>query len=99
MASRKINWTKEANLERKLILDFWIEHNKSKTYSGKLNKLFTKTIKQLAENPKIGRETSFENVRVKIIVNYLLFYEFDEFQIKILSVWDGRRDDKTQRIF
>lgn len=99
MASRKINWTKEANLERKLILDFWIEHNKSKTYSVKLNKLFIKSIKQLAENPKIGRETSFKNVRVKIVVNYLLFYEFDEFQVKILSVWDGRRDGKTQRIF
>ncbi|MGD1320478.1 hypothetical protein [Chryseobacterium sp. 2R14A] len=47
----------------------------------------------------IGRETDFQNVRVKIIRNYLIFYEFSEVQIKILSVWDGRRDNKSQRNF
>lgn len=99
MASRKIVWTKEANSERKEILEFWIDHNKSKTYSIKLNKLFIKALKQLAEHPKIGRETDFKNVRVKIVRNYLLFYEFSDVQIKVLSVWDGRRDLKTRRDF
>lgn len=95
MASRKIIWTKEANSERKDILEFWINHNKSKTYSLKLNKLFILAVKQLAENPMIGRETDFKNTRVKIVRNYLLFYEFNDTEIKILSVWDGRRDQKT----
>lgn len=99
MASRKIVWTKEANSERKEILEFWIEHNKSKTYSIKLNKLFIKALKQLAEHPKIGRETDFKNARVKLVRNYLLFYEFSDVQIKVLSVWDGRRDLKTRRDF
>ncbi|KEY18478.1 type II toxin-antitoxin system RelE/ParE family toxin [Kaistella antarctica] len=95
MAARKINWTKEANFERKEILDYWIIRNKSKTYSIKLNKLFINTLKQIADNPKIGRKTNFENVRVKIVRDYLLFYEFDTKQIKVLSLWDGRRDDST----
>ena len=95
MAARKINWTKEANFERKEILDYWIIRNKSKTYSIKLNKLFINTLKQISDNPKIGRKTNFENVRVKIIRDYLLFYEFDTKQIKVLSLWDGRRDDST----
>ena len=95
MAARKINWTKEANFERKVILDYWINRNKSKTYSIKLNKLFINTLKQIADNPKIGRKTNFENVRVKIVRDYLLFYEFDTKQIKVLSLWDGRRDDST----
>lgn len=99
MASRKISWTKEANIERKDILEFWINHNKTKTYSIKLNKLFIKVLKQLADNPMIGREIDFQNVRVKIIRHYLIFYEFSEVQIKVLSVWDGRRDDKNQRNF
>ena len=92
MAARKINWTKEANLERKEILDYWIFRNKSKTYSIKLNKLFISTLRQLSENPKIGRKTDFENVRVKIVRDYLLFYDFDASQIKVLSLWDGRRE-------
>lgn len=93
MAARKINWTKEANFERKEILTYWINRNKSKTYSIKLNKLFINTLKQISDNPKIGRKTNFENVRVKIVRDYLLFYEFDTKQIKILTLWDGRRDD------
>ncbi|KQR92684.1 addiction module toxin RelE [Chryseobacterium sp. Leaf180] len=92
MASRKIIWTKEANSERKEILKFWIENNKSKTYSVKLNKLFIKTLKQLADNPKIGRETDLKDGRVKIVRNYLMFYDFSDVQIKVLSIWDGRRD-------
>ncbi|MBD8082425.1 type II toxin-antitoxin system RelE/ParE family toxin [Chryseobacterium caseinilyticum] len=99
MASRKIVWTKEANSERKEILEFWIDHNKSKTYSIKLNKLFIKALKQLAAHPKIGRETDLKNARVKIVGKYLIFYEFSDVQIKVLSVWDGRRDLKTRRDF
>ena len=97
MAARKINWTKDANFERKEILDYWIDRNKSKTYSIKLNKLFINTLKQISDNPKIGRKTDFENVRVKIVRDYLLFYEFDIKQIKVLSLWDGRRDENTIR--
>ncbi|QOW11552.1 type II toxin-antitoxin system RelE/ParE family toxin [Kaistella flava (ex Peng et al. 2021)] len=95
MATRKINWTKEANFERKEILVYWINRNKSKSYSIKLNKLFINTLKQISDNPKIGRKTDFGNVRVKIVRDYLLFYEFDIKQIKVLSLWDGRRDDNT----
>lgn len=97
MVARKINWTKEANFERKEILAFWVYRNKSKTYSIKLNKLFVDTLKILAENPKIGRKTDFENVHVKIVRDYLLFYEFDTKQIKVLSIWDGRRDENTNQ--
>ena len=97
MVARKINWTKEANFERREILAFWVHKNKSKTYSIKLNKLFIVTLKRLAENPKIGRKTDFENVHVKIVRDYLLFYEFDTKQIKVLSIWDGRRDENTNQ--
>jgi len=95
MAKRKINWTEKANFERKEILEYWINRNKSKTYSLKLNKLFIESLKLVAQFPTIGRKTDFdENVRLKIVRDYLLFYEFDEKQIKVLSVWDGNQDDK-----
>ncbi len=98
MAQRKIIWTKKSNLERKDILDYWIRRNKSKTYSLKLNKLFLETLKQVAEHPTIGRKTEYENIRVKIIQDYLLFYEYTPTQVKVLSVWDGNRDDKNLEI-
>ncbi|MFC0344207.1 type II toxin-antitoxin system RelE/ParE family toxin [Epilithonimonas hispanica] len=99
MAKRKINWTEKANLERKEILQYWITRNKSKRYSVKLNKLFGETLKKTAENPMIGRKTDFnENIRVKIVRDYLLFYKFDDKQLKVLSIWDGNRDDNKLEV-
>src|SRR5690606_19403786 len=99
MAKRKINWTEKANFERKEILEYWINRNKSKTYSIKLNKLFIETMKRVANYPEIGRKTDFdENVRLKIVRDYLMFYEYDEKQIKVLSVWDGNRDKRKLEI-
>jgi toxin YoeB len=99
MAEWKINWTERANFERKEILEYWINQNKSKTYSVKLNKLFIDAIRKIASSPEIGRKTDFdENVRLKIVRDYLLFYEYDEKQIKILSVWDGNRDQRKLEI-
>ena len=99
MAKRKINWTEKANFERKEILQYWINRNKSKRYSIKLNKLFVETIKKTAENPLIGRKTDFnENIRVKIVRDYFLFYKFDDKQLKVLSIWDGNRDDNKLEV-
>ena len=95
MAARKIIWTQKANLERRDILEYWIDRNKSKKFSIKLNKLIVGTLKQIAENPGIGRKTNLENVRVKIIRDYLLFYEFDEDYLKVLALWGGRRDENS----
>ena len=78
MAKRKIIWTKTANLERKEILEYWILRNKSKRFSIKLNYLILQTLEVLRENPTIGRRTNIDNVRVKLIREYLLLYEFTD---------------------
>lgn len=98
MAKRKVIWTEKANLERKEILEYWINRNKSKTYSQKLNKLFIETVKQVAETPTIGRKTNYKNVRVKIVRDYLVFYRIDKTQIKVLAIWDSRRDENKFKI-
>lgn len=94
-----MNRTEKANFERKEILEYWINRNKSKTYSIKLNKLFVETMRRVADFPEIGRKTDFdENVSLKIVRDYLVFYECDESQIKILAVWDGNRDGSKLKI-
>ena len=94
----KIVWTEKANIERQDILNFWIGNNKSNLYSLKLNKLFISTIRALSQKPNIGRKTEFENVRVKIVRDYLIFYETFKKELIILAVWDGRRDKKHLKI-
>jgi toxin YoeB len=98
MAKRKIVWTQKANKERKEILVYWLERNQSKTYTIKLNKLIQETLQLCALYPDTGRKTSFENVRVKIIRDYLLFYEATKTTLVVLSIWDERRSDKTLNI-
>lgn len=90
MAERKVIWTAKANQERKDILEYWILRNKSKTFSIKLNKLILYNIGLLADHPAIGRKTDVARVRVKIVRDYLLLYEFSNTELIILSVWDGR---------
>ena len=94
----KIVWTEKANIERLRILQFWIDNNKSRVFSLKLDKLFISAIRDLSKKPTIGRKTEFENVRVKIVREYLIFYEIVRQDLVILSVWDGRRDKKTLKI-
>lgn len=78
MAQRKIVWTKKANIERKEILEYWIDKNKSARFSKKLNLLFVESLKQICIYPNLGRKTSDEKTRVIIVRNYLIFYEFNE---------------------
>ncbi|MCB0541261.1 MAG: type II toxin-antitoxin system RelE/ParE family toxin [Bacteroidetes bacterium] len=98
MAKRKIIWTKTAVAERLAILEYWINRNKSKYFSIKLNALIQESLERLAKNPKIGRNTDFSKVRVKIVKNYLLFYKFNNEELIVLSLWDGRRHEKSLKI-
>lgn len=82
MAGRKVIWTKKATVERREILEYWISRNKSKSYSIKLNDLFVTAVSRLAVYPAVGRKTDIENVRVQIIRDYLLFYEYDDRYLK-----------------
>jgi len=97
MAKREIVWTAKAQSERKAILAYWINRNKSKNYSIKLNQLFIDAIRKIAALPTIGKKTDYdEHVRLKIVRNYLLFYEFNANQIIILSIWDTNRDTRRE---
>jgi plasmid stabilization system protein ParE len=89
---RKIIWSANAKADRIEILDYWIKRNKSNTYSKKLNLLFREAINLVAKNPTIGHVTIKENVRVKIVKQFLIIYEITVESINIHSIFDNRRD-------
>src|SRR5690606_40227872 len=60
--------------ERTEILQYWINRNKSKVYSLKLNALIKEEVNVLGKFPMIGKDTDVTNVKVKIIKDYLLYY-------------------------
>lgn len=90
--AKRVIWSNKAKEERRKILEYWAERNGNKNYSKKLAKQFREKVKYIAEFNYIGTATDAENVRVTVCGNYLLFYEIDEKFLKILTVWDGRRN-------
>ncbi|MEO6330568.1 MAG: type II toxin-antitoxin system RelE/ParE family toxin [Ginsengibacter sp.] len=91
---KRITWTRRAHNDRQEILLYWKHRNQSSTYSKKLNNLFKTAINLITIHPNIGRKTNIERVRVKLVRDYLLFYEIDEEEIFILTIWDNRRNPK-----
>ena len=79
----------------KEIDEYWREHNHSNTYSIKLNLIIKKAITLIAAHPQIGRRTNVDNVRVKLVREYLIFYEERNKQIFILTIWDSRRNPEN----
>ncbi|MFC4759444.1 type II toxin-antitoxin system RelE/ParE family toxin [Solitalea agri] len=97
--AKQVIWSFRAQSDRKEILDYWRQRNKSTSYCKKLNQLFKESIKIIADFPKIGRSTNDFNIRVKIVKDYLIIYEETATQILILTIWDGRQDpEKLHKI-
>ena len=97
--AKQVVWALRAQDDRKKILEYWKQRNKSSTYSKKLNSLFKESVKIIVDFPEIGKLTDDKKVRIKIVRDYLILYEESETRIFILSVWDSRQDpDKLDKI-
>jgi toxin YoeB len=90
-------WSFNAQNDRKEILQYWKQRNKSTAYSKKLRKLFSIAIKQIKLHPGIGSPTQLEGVRVKVVRDYLIVYkEFDN-ELHLLAIWDSRRNRELMK--
>lgn len=98
MAKKEIKWTLKAIHDKLGILEYWIERNKSKTYSEKLNRLFENSVESISNHPEQGKKSEYKNSRIKIIQHYLIFYRISEHNIEIIRIWDSRRDPKKFKI-
>lgn len=93
--AKQIIWSKLAQQDRKSILTFWIDHNKSFTFSKRLNQMFENTADLISKHPKIGRKTEEQDIRIKIIKDYYFTYRETETRIEILTIWDSRQDPEN----
>lgn len=92
MGKRKIIWSHKAQIKLFEILEYYTKRNKSKTYSIKLYKRFTKELSLLHKQPELGIKTEIESVRGLIIEEYILFYEVNITQIIVHTLWDCRQN-------
>ena len=90
--AKEVIWSYRAQTDRKNILSYWRLRNKSNAYSKKLNKLFNNAVTLIRDFPQIGKST--DDVKVKVVRDYLILYEETEVAINILPIWDSRQDPK-----
>jgi toxin YoeB len=96
VAKRKIIWSTRSKVKLYAILEFYIERNKSKSYSIKLYKLISREVKLLQKYPELGLKTTDDSIRGLIIENYILYYEITEGSIIIHTIWDNRQDPASK---
>ncbi len=94
MAKRNVIWTKTADIQFAGVLQFWLERNKSKTYSKKLIRLVTDRTKEIAKTPFMYKSTDFKDVRVASLGNFSIYYKITEESIIITAFWDNRQDPR-----
>ncbi|MEP2771978.1 MAG: type II toxin-antitoxin system RelE/ParE family toxin [Fulvivirga sp.] len=94
MAKRKVVWTQTAARQRKSILEYWVDRNKSNTYSIKLLRLSNEKTKVIAQNPKLFRQADFPDTRMAAMGHYSIFYKFNAKDVIITAFWDNRQDPK-----
>lgn len=91
MAKRLI-WSQNAKISREKILEYWIQRNKSKLYSTKLNMLFSEGAEQISAFPFSGILIENEIYRGKLIQDYYLLYSIKPDVIEVLLIWDTRQN-------
>ncbi len=88
----RIVWTETAAKQRNGILRFWVENNKSNTYSIKLLELSNEKVKMISRNPDMYRKSEFPDTRVATMGHYSIYYKVDMDEVIITAFWDNRQD-------
>ena len=94
MAKRKVIWTETAVKQRREILRYWTERNKSTTYAEKLIEITAKHLKVISKNPEAFKETEIDQVRESAMGHFSLYYKITSEQIIVMAFWDNRQDPK-----
>jgi plasmid stabilization system protein ParE len=96
--AKRVVWSHRAQKDRREILNYWRQRNKSNSYSQKLNSLFKESVEIIANYPQIGSLTDDDSARFKVVKHYLIFYEEHQDEIFILTIWDTRQNPDTLSI-
>lgn len=81
--------------DRYNIYNYWFYHNKSISYSEKLEFIFNKTAVLISEFTELGTRTDYPDIRVTIVRQFKIFYRINQERIEIVRVWDTRQNPEA----
>ena len=99
---KRLIWTEKALLTRKEILEYWNEATGNKDYSVKLDSKIEEITNLLLLFPELGKRISNFDGRFILEGDYSVVYKIEKgdtyWDVKILQVWDTRRDPDKLKI-
>jgi len=98
MLKRKLIWSSRAKIELLEILNFYKKRNGNANYSRKFYTRTEELLELSRTHSFVGKRTDFENVRVLIVDDYLIFYEVSNVEITVLTIWGSRRNPEDLQI-
>ena len=94
MAKRTVIWTRTADIQFVGILQFWVEKNKSNSYSKRLLGLVSDRTEQIAKNPFSYKSADFKDTRVASLGHFSIYYKVFDDRIIVTAFWDSRQNPK-----
>jgi hypothetical protein len=92
MVKRKIVWTETAVKQRRLVLKYWTDRNKSNLYAIKLIKVIASHLHIISKSPAAFKETEIPNIREAAMGHFSLYYKFTTDEIIVMAFWDNRQE-------
>jgi len=96
--AKKVIWSNEAAADLLGILDYWEVRLGSRKYSLKLSEDFFDILEALAIFPESGKFFKEKEIRFLIKGHYQIYYRIKDKHIRLLHIWDSRRDPKDLKI-
>lgn len=91
---KEIVWTETAAKQRRHILNYWLQRNKSPDYPTKLIQRISERTNTIARFPKSGKKTTFPDTRISSMGHYSILYKIGENKVIVTAFWDNRQDPK-----
>ncbi len=89
---KRIIWSRNAIEDKIRILGYWYKRTGTKTYSNTLDASLKITVANLKNFPKMGRRLPDSEIRFIVKDQYQIFYKLVNDEIRILHIWDSRRN-------
>lgn len=90
--AKRVIWSPHAAADRISILDYWFNRIGNKNYSKRLDGSLKGLIKLISIYPEIGKRFDDKEVRFFVKDYYQIFYKIAGDEIRILHIWDSRRN-------
>jgi plasmid stabilization system protein ParE len=94
MVKRTVVWTETAARQRREVLKYWTNHNRSTLYAEKLIKLAADQIQIILTHPESFKSSTYPETRESALGHFSVYYKLTKDKLIITAFWDNRQDPK-----